>query len=487
MWLDLLTGMEESLNLSMQQKLQQRLTPQQVQFVKMLEMTGPEVEDEVRRAVDENPALDVCDSDSSSAQPDEGEEFSESAEEMQLADYRTEDDIPSYRLGTNNYSPDDSYYEPVAVASGDTLIDSLKSQLSEHDMDDRQLAIGEYIIGNIDDNGYLARDLTSIESDLAIQGIDVPMAELKAVFDEIRSLDPAGVGAVDLRDCLLLQLRRREPSVPVSRATEIIEDYFDLFSKKHYDRLCSLLGISSDDLKDAMAVIRTLNPKPGSQVDGTVIEDKARHIVPEFSVEVNDGEIMLTLLNNLPELQIEESFTADALEQMPKQGKREREAQAFIRQKRDEASGFIRILRMRQETLYRVMAAIVKLQRDFFLTDDESLIRPMILKDVAALTGYDLSVISRATAGKYVATASGIYPLKLFFNERPKEDDDVSSHEILAVMKEIIAAEEKKRPLSDEAITSLLVKRGYDIARRTVAKYRERLGFPVARLRKEIQ
>ncbi len=473
----------------MQQKLQQRLTPQQVQFVKMLEMTGPEVEDEVRRAVDENPALEVNDSDSAQSSPqDDGEEFTESAEQMQLADYKNEDDIPSYRLESNNYSADDAYFEPVAIASGDTLIDSLKSQLAEQELTERQLAIGEYIIGNIDDNGYLARDLASMENDLAIQGIDVSMAELKAIFEEIRNLDPAGVGAVDLRDCLLLQLRRRQSSTVLAHATEIIEDYFDLFSKKHYDRLCSLMNISSDELKDAMAIIRLLNPKPGSQVNGTSIEDKSRHIVPEFSVEVeDDGEITLSLLNNLPELQIEESFTMETLDSAIKMSRREREAQAFIKQKRDEASGFIRILKMRQETLYRVMSAIVRLQRDFFLSDDESLIRPMILKDIAALTGYDLSVISRATAGKYVATASGIYPLKLFFNERPKEDDDVSSHEILAAIKEIIAAEEKQHPLSDEAITALLVKRGYDIARRTVAKYREKLGFPVARLRREIQ
>ncbi len=479
--------MEESLNLSMQQKLQQRLTPQQVQFVRMLEMTGPEVEDEVRRAVDENPALEVSDGEPLPAEQQDDEGFNESAEQMQLADYKTEDDIPSYRLEAGNYSPDTTYYEPVVVDAGDTLIDMLTAQLSEQDLTERQLAIGEYIIGNIDDNGYLARDLMSMESDLAIQGIDVSMAELKDVFEKVRELDPAGVGAVDLRDCLLLQLRRRKQSDALAHAIEIIEDYFDLFSKKHYDKLCSMMGMSADELKDAMSIIRLLNPKPGSQVNGTTIEDKARHIVPEFSVDVDDGEITLTLLNNLPELQIEESFTAETLEQMPKPGKREREAQAFIKQKRDEAAGFIKILRMRQETLYRVMSAIVRLQRDFFLTDDESLIRPMILKDVAALTGYDLSVISRATAGKYVATAGGIYPLKLFFNERPKEDDDVSSHEILAVIKEIIAQEEKKRPLSDEAITARLVERGYDIARRTVAKYRERLGFPVARLRREIQ
>lgn len=478
--------MEESLSLSQEQKLQQRLTPMQVQFVRMLEMTSPELEEEVRRTVDENPALEVADNDNNVSIDSDGETFNESAEDMQLADYRSEDDIPTYRLDAHNRSADDVYYEPLAVSSDDTIIESLSSQLAEMDLTDKQQMIAQYIIGNLDDNGYLTRSLLQMCEDLTFQGgIDVSMPQVKEVFEVVRTLDPAGIGAIDLRDCLLLQLRRRESSPQIILATEIIADYFDLFSKMHYDRLCSILNISRSQLKDAMAEIRTLNPKPGGVITGSIADERSRHIIPEFSVDVDGENITLTLLNNIPELQIEQTFVEDNID-MSTVSRQEREAQAFIKQKRDEAKGFMQVLKKRQETLYRVMSAIVKIQRDFFLTEDESLIRPMILKDIEALTGYDLSVISRATASKYVATQRGVYPLKLFFNERPKDDDDTSLHEIQAVLKEIIDNENKHKPLSDEAITAELVGRGYDIARRTVAKYRERLGLPVARLRKTL-
>ncbi len=480
--------MEEALSLSQEQKLQQRLTPMQVQFVRMLEMTGPEVEDEVRRAVDENPALEVKDNDDSMMSQDgDGTSYNESAEDLQLADYRSEDDIPSYRLEARNHSVNDTYYEPVAVASGDTIIDSLTSQLGELDLTEKQLLIADYIIGSLDDNGYLTRDVMAMCDDLTFNvGLDVEMREVKEVFDVVRSLEPAGIAAIDLRDCLLLQLKRKDKSKSADVAKEIVANYFDLFSKMHYDKLRGLLNISQDELKDAMAIIRTLNPKPGSVITGNDADDRSRHIIPDFNVEVEDDAITLTLLNNIPELQIEASFSAENNDSLLPENRHEREAMVFIKQKRDEAKSFIQVLKMRQETLYRVMSAIVKIQREFFLTEDDSLIRPMILKDIAAQTGYDLSVISRATAGKYVATARGVYPLKFFFNERPKDDDDTSFHEIQAVLKEIIAGENKKKPLSDEAITAELVNRGYDIARRTVAKYRERMGLPVARLRKEL-
>lgn len=482
--------MEESLQLSTEQRLQQRLTPLQVQFVKMLEMTGPEVEDEVKRVLDENPALERCDNDErdNNLTEDSTEVFNESAEEIQLADYRDEDEIPSYRLEARNYSADDKYYEPVAVDSSDTLIESLNAQLMEYDLDDTELAIAQYIIGNLDDNGYMTRDLTAICDDLAFNaGIDVPLSLIKNMFEIVRGLEPAGVAAIDLRDCLLLQLKRKERNNLNDIATDIISNYFDLFSKRHYDRLCNSLNISSEKLREVVSVITSLNPKPGSILTGGV-SDSTRHIIPDFSIEVDDdnGNITLTLLNRIPELQIEETFSEKACEIPQNATRSQREAAAFIKQKRDEASGFIKILKMRQETLYRVMKAIVKIQHEFFLSDDESKIKPMILKDISAITGQDLSVISRATTGKYVMTQRGIYPLKLFFNERPTDDDDTSSHEILAALKDIIANENKRRPLSDEAITNALGEQGYNIARRTVTKYRERLGLPVARLRKEL-
>lgn len=483
--------MEESLRLSTEQKLQQRLTPLQVQFVRMLEMTGPEVEEEVRKALDDNPALEQRDQEEreTNLTQDSSETFNESAEEVQLADYRNEDDIPSYRLEARNHSADDNYYEPIAVdTSGDTLIESLNSQLMEYDLNDTQLEIAQYIIGNLDDNGYITRDISVICDDLAFNaGIDVSLKQIKDTFNIIRQLEPAGIGAVDLRDCLLLQLKRKEQSHLTKIATEIIENQFDLFSKKHYERMKNLLGINGEQLKEAMEIITSLNPKPGSVITGGN-NDRTRHIIPDFSVEADpeNETITLTLLNKIPELQIESTFTEEANELSPTATRSQREAATFIKQKRDEASGFIKILKMRQETLYKVMEAIVRLQRDFFMSDDESRIRPMILKDISAITGHDLSVISRATASKYVMTLRGIYPLKLFFNERPKEDDDTSSHEILSVLKDIISNENKDKPLSDEAITKLLTDKGYDIARRTVAKYREKLGLPVARLRKEL-
>ncbi len=475
--------MEESLSLSQQQRLQQRLSPLQVKFVKMLEMSGPEVEDEVQRALDDNPALEAADIN----EPVSEDSFNESAEELRIADYASEDEIPSYRLEAHNHSSSDGYYEPVAVDSSSTLIDTLAAQLAEYNLSDRDRKTAMYVIGNLDDNGYLTRDSASIACDIEEQtGQPTTAADVKRMLDLVRRMEPAGVGAVDLRDCLLLQLRRRKPSPAVKTATEIVSHYFDLFSRKHYDRLASATGSSPTELRAAIDIIRTLNPKPAGVIGDDPAEERTRHIIPDFSVEIDDGDLHLTLLNNIPELQIEETFREN---DMPERNDtpREREASLFIRQKRDEATEFIKLLRMRQETLFNVMGAIAKIQRDFFMSgDDESKLKPMILKDISAITGYDLSVISRATAGKYVATPYGVHPLKMFFNERPKDNDDTSSHEILSTIREIIEAEDKNKPLSDEAITAAISAKGYEIARRTVAKYREKLGIPVARLRKEL-
>ena len=463
--------------------MQQRLSPLQMRFVRMLEMNELEVEDEVRRELDDNPALEEAHTSENEA---ESTDFNETAEQMQLADYRDEDDIPSYRLEARNHSADDPYYEPVAVAGGDSMMDSLMSQLAETNLNEREMAIARYIIGNLDDNGYMTRTLPQIADDLAFNvGIDVPEAELRHVYATIRELDPAGIGANDLRDCLSLQLKRMEPTPQVKLATEIVNHYFDVFSLRHFDRLQGLLGVTRDQLKEAVAVIRGLDPKPASRLSENDVDDRTRHVIPDFIVEIDQNErVTVTMPNNVPELAIESSFNLDST--AAPQDKSHREAEAFIVRKREEASDFIELLRLRRQTLMRVMEAIVKLQHEFFVTEDESRLRPMILKDVARLTGLGLSVISRATAGKYVATPSGIYPLKFFFNERVSDTDDTSSREILSAMREIIDAEDPREPLGDEALMNMLKERGYDIARRTVAKYRDRLGIPVARLRKKI-
>ena len=347
-----------------------------------------------------------------------------------------------------------------------------------------------YIIGSLDDNGYLERPLQALADDLAVtDGIDVTPQQMQRAFEAVRSLEPAGVGAVDLRDCLLLQLRRREPSPEVDHALEIVTHCFDLFSKKHFDRILSAASLSEEELRRALAVITRLNPKPGAALTGGgVAEEVSGQITPDFTVEADEahGVLTLTMPGNIPRLQVERSFAEDT--PLPEgNDRRARDARLFIQSNRQDARNFIRIVEMRRTTLYRVMSAILKLQRPFFLSGDEALIQPMVLRDVAALTGYDLSVISRATQGKYVATAAGVYPLKFFFNEKGRDmAEGTTAHSVMARIKEIIGEEDKSSPLSDEQITALLAEAGLEVARRTVAKYRERLGFPVARLRKEI-
>lgn len=473
--------------LQQQQELKQlqRLTPMQVQFVRMLEMTGPELEGEVNRALDEMPALEIAEN--QGVTPD-NDDFNETAEQVQLADYGNDDDIPSYMLDARNRSVNDTYYTPVAVNDELTLAEDLTRQLSELPLSPRQLTIANYIIGNLDSNGYLKRTPEAIADDITFtESVETEAAEVSEVIDIIRTLDPAGVGAVDLRDCLLLQLNRRQPTVEVITAREIITHYFDLFSKKHFDRLADLLGIDTERLTAAVDIISRLNPKPGNQLNDSAIEHSGRQIVPELQVEIDsDNNLTVSLLNNIPDLALSRSFSLDTPMSATLTPRQRTDAATFIRTRRDEAQAFIKTLQMRQSTLLNVMTAIASLQRDFFLSGDETRLHPMILKDVAAVTGYDLSVISRATASKYVLAPSGIYPLKFFFNERPKADDDVTSHQIIDAIKTIISQEDKRSPLPDETIAAMLSEKGFNIARRTVAKYRERLGLPVARLRKTI-
>lgn len=473
--------------LQQQQELKQlqRLTPMQVQFVRMLEMTGPELEGEVNRALDEMPALEIAEN--QGVTPD-NDDFNETAEQVQLADYGNDDDIPSYMLDARNRSVNDTYYTPVAVNDELTLAEDLTRQLSELPLSPRQLTIANYIIGNLDSNGYLKRTPEAIADDITFtESVETEAREVSEVIDIIRTLDPAGVGAVDLRDCLLLQLNRRQPTVEVITAREIITHYFDLFSKKHFDRLADLLGIDTERLTAAVDIISRLNPKPGNQLNDSAIEHSGRQIVPELQVEIDsDNNLTVSLLNNIPDLALSRSFSLDTPMSATLTPRQRTDAATFIRTRRDEAQAFIKTLQMRQSTLLNVMTAIASLQRDFFLTGDETRLHPMILKDVAAVTGYDLSVISRATASKYVLAPSGIYPLKFFFNERPKADDDVTSHQIIDAIKTIISQEDKRSPLPDETIAAMLSEKGFNIARRTVAKYRERLGLPVARLRKTI-
>lgn len=477
--------MENSQNLSLSQRQQQTLAPLQLQYVKALEMTAPEFDDEVRRELDDNPALEAVDEDS----PAETESFGESAEELQSADYSDPDEMPQYLLEAHNWSADGEIREHVAVSGGESLLESLQRQLNEmRGISDDERRIAGFIIGNIDDNGYLTRSPAALANDISIAcNADVTTRQVNKVLKKVQLLDPPGIGAVDLRDTMLIQLRRRNDGSAAFRyAIAIVKDYFDLLSKMHLNRLRSSMWIPRDMLDEAMKIIRTLDPKPGAQVGGG--EDaRTRHITPDFYVEVDaDDNITLSLGGNVPMLRVEESFTVDP-EPTAKNGRltrMEEAARAFVRQKRDEANLFINAARMRRETLRRVMTAIVGIQREFFLTDDPMKLKPMVLKDVSAVTGDDLSVISRATSGKYVATRQGVYPLKYFFNEHRKDGEDSSSYHVMEIIRSMIEKEDKTAPLSDDALADELKKRGFKVARRTVAKYRERLALPVARLRR---
>lgn len=469
--------MNQKTDLTLTQKLGQHLSPQQVRFVRLLEMNGPEIEDEIRHELDENPALDTDNVDNDiSVGGDDDERFDETAVDVQIADYKG-DDIPPYLLHAANRSSDDD--RPVREQGDDSpgLVENLNAQLDMIDAPERTIALARYLVGNLDDNGRLGRTLLDIAGDIAIStGVSVTRDELVRALDIIKyQLDPAGIGAVDLRECLIIQLKRKTPHTLERRAAlEIVTDHFDLFSKKHYNRIRGIMGIDRELFDRALNEIISLDPKPGGSLDTSV---SAVHITPDFIVtpiEGHEGRFSVTLNQHIPSMTIEKSFTVN-----PERA----EDRAFVSKKRSEATTFISLVNRRSNTLITVMQAIVTIQYRFFETEDSATIRPMILRDLAEITGYDISVISRATSNKYVATESGIYPVKMFFNDRPI-DDDTSSAEINEILRTIIEGEDKRHPLSDRVITDEINRRGYALARRTVAKYRERLGIPVARLRK---
>lgn len=478
--------------LTQEQKLMQRLSPLQLQLVPLLQMNSLEIEEKVRSELDDNPALEVCEESVTNLldKDEDGETFNETSEDIQQADYRDEDDIPYYRTSISNRSADDDIPNAIIISES-SLVDYLMEQIHERNLNDTQLKIAEYIVGNIDDNGYLSRSLLAITDDLVFQtGLDVPEEDVKAVLDIVQDLEPAGVGALDLQECLLLQLKRKKDNPISLLSCRVVSELFDEFSKKHYDKITSALDIDEDTMKAIIADIRTLTPKPGNAITGIADESHAQQIIPDFNVDVEGENITLTLLNNIPELQIAESYTAiyNSIQNSKVANRQTSDTYAAIKIKYEKASDFIKVLQKRQETLFRTMRSITIRQRDFFLSGDETKIRPMILKDIAEDTGYDLSVISRATVNKYVSTQWGVFPMKYFFNEglQHERGEEVSSREIMTILKSVIDGENKSRPYSDEQLCTIMKKKGYEIARRTIAKYREKLSIPVARLRKEI-
>ena len=474
------------------QTLQQKLSPQQIQFIKLLQIPTAELETRIEEELETNPALEEGPDDEmeSLSQDDEPDSVSEtdSNDDVSLEDY-LQDDYSGYKMQGDGMNPDDEDRE-IPIPSVRNLNDQLFDQLGLLGLDERQKIIGEQLIGSIESDGYIRRELDAIVNDLAFsQNIETTLEEVQEILAKIQEFDPPGIGAQTLRECLLIQLKRREDRTEeMELAIKIIEECFDDLSKKHFDKIVRKLSISEEDLRDAITVITKLNPKPGnSGTEG----NKAQYLIPDFILNNNNGKLELTLNSrNAPELRISRSYAdmMNAYDKSKTKDKHLKETVTFLKQKLDSAMWFINAIRQRQMTLLNTMSAIVDYQYDFFLSGDEGKLRPMILKDIASRINMDISTVSRVANSKSIQTEFGIFPLKFFFSEGIATDsgEDVSSREVKLSLREFIDGEDKKKPLSDDKLEKLLKNKGYNIARRTVAKYREQLNIPVARLRKEV-
>lgn len=480
----------------LQQKLQQKLSPAQIQVIKMLEIPTLELEERVRQELEENPALeegaDIDDSQDDTFEENFNSEDGGNNDDMDLDEYMPDDDIPDYKLKTNNSSKDDKH-ESIPFSIGMTFHEHLLDQLGLQDITDHEYTLAEYVIGNIDEEGYLRREPEAMVDDIVFQaGIQTTDEEMYSIIDMIQQFDPPGVCAKDLQECLLLQLERKTPTGEIDLAKKIVKSYFDEFSKKHYEKIIRSLDIDDTQLKNAISEIVKLNPKPGSAWSGNVLEKSASIIVPDFILENNDGKLIVHMNNsNIPELRVSNTYNEmmqDYTGNKQNQTKEMKDAVFFVKQKIDSARWFIDAIKQRQQTLLRTMNAIVNFQYQFFLEGDESYLKPMILKDIADKTGFDISTISRVSNSKYIQTEFGIFPLKYFFSEAMTNDsgEEVSTREIKKILQECVGNEDKRKPLNDDKLAEVLREKGYNIARRTVAKYREQLNIPVARLRKEI-
>ncbi|PIF06190.1 MAG: RNA polymerase sigma-54 factor [Draconibacterium sp.] len=478
--------------LALQQKLLQKLSPQQIQVIKLLEIPTLQLEQRIKKELEENPVLEIeTNSPDENRENDiEGSEKDNDVdnEEFTFNDYVEDDEIPSYKLNANNFSKDDKYVD-IPFSVGTTFHEYLYEQLGMTNLTDEQRQLAEYLIGNIDDDGYLRRDLLSISDDLAFNmNMEVSEEELMTILNVIQQFDPPGVGARDLRECLLNQLERKKGDEwAISRT--IVSSFFEEFIKKHYKKIQNRLNLSEEQLKDGIDKILKMNPKPGSSYSNPLNRSNM-HIVPDFILENNDGELMLSLnQRNMPELRINETYLSmlRSLGQQQK-NKNQKEAMLFVKQKLDSAKWFIDAIQQRQTTLLLTMSEIINFQKEYFQDGDETKLRPMILKDIAERTSLDISTISRVSNSKYIQTHFGIYPLKYFFSEGLQKDDgeEVSTREIKKILQDCIDNENKRKPLTDEKLAKILKEKSYNIARRTVAKYREQLNIPVARLRKKL-
>lgn len=481
---------------SLQQRLLQKLSPQQIQLMKLIQLPTQAFEERLKQEIEENPALDTGKVESDSYEDSLSNEYEDDgtekidAEDINIDEYLSDDEIPSYKTQTSNYSSDDED-KHIPYAAGTTFHQSLKNQLNTFRIDEDERLIAEFLVGSIDDSGYIRRDIIDLVDDLAFtQNVFTTEEKVEELLTQVvQTLDPIGVGARDLKECLIIQLKAKKEGDARDLAIDILDNAFDHFVKKHYNKLLEKFSIDEETLKDVINEISKLNPKPGSSYAGN--NKIAEQIVPDFTIRILDGELDLTLnARNAPELHVSREYSnmLKGYQESSEKSKSQKDAVMFIKQKLDAAKWFIDAIKQRQQTLLVTMNSIMQYQYDYFLTGDERKLKPMILKDIADKINMDVSTVSRVANSKYVSTPYGTKLIKEFFSESMKNDqgEDVSTREIKKILETVISEENKKKPLTDEKLSKLLKEKGYPIARRTVAKYREQLDIPVARLRKEI-
>ena len=463
-------------------KQTQKLSPLQIQTIKLIELPTQELEQRIRKELEENPVLD----EDIKSEREDGED--EPPREVSLSDYKEDDSIPSYKLRVNNYGKDERpQYNTFSVK--ESFTQSLLEQLGFRNLDEHQYQVAAFIIGSLDDDGYLRRDIESLVDDIAFRaGIETDEKEVLDLLSVIQEFEPSGVGARDLRECLLLQIRHLKQTPDVVNATVILKNYFNDFTARHFQRIISKMGITEQQMKDAMARIVKLNPAPGGQIDDTY-SDQAQQIVPDFILTLEDGKLKLTMPRfSIPELRVNRKYADILLEAANSSEREKKEAATFVKKKLDSAKWFVEAIKQRHNTLQSTMQAIIDYQHDYFMDGDESHLKPMVLKDIAEKTGFDISTISRVVNSKYIETHFGIYSLKYFFSEGLENQDgeEVSTRELKKALQECVDAEDKRKPLTDDQLVEQMNSRGYKVARRTIAKYRDQLNIPKARLRKEL-
>lgn len=464
---------------ALEQKQIQKLSPQQIMTAKLIELPIQSLEQRVRQEMEENPVLEE----------DDSKESGENSREVSLSDYKEDDPIPSYRLRSDNYSKYDDRPKRETFSVQESFPQNLKEQLDFRDLTPHQRDIANYIIYSLDDDGYLRRDIDKLVDEMAFRaGIETTDEEVESLLKVIQTFEPAGVGARDLRECLLIQLNTLKDSPVVEDARKIIRDHFSEFTKKDFNRIMAQTGMTPERLKTAMSRILKLNPTPGGQVSDAY-SDHTQQVVPDFVLDVVDGEFVLTMPRfSVPEVKVNHKYAEILMEASNSSERSKKEAATFVKKKLESAKWFVDALRQRHTTLMTTMQAILDYQRDYFRDGDETKIKPMILKDIADKTGYDISTVSRVANSKYIETHFGIFPLKYFFSESIKNQagEDVSTRELKKILQEIIDGENKQKPLTDDEIVDMMNDKGYNVARRTIAKYRDQLGIPKSRMRCEI-